>query len=113
MHACTDITGFALLGHGYEMAERSRVGLRFYLDRLPFVDGAVHYAGRWLFPGGTCRNEQAYEHGVHFGPGVSEEMQQLLFTPETSGGLLVAIPEGAVATLRSAFATASRSSGPA
>jgi selenide,water dikinase len=106
VHACTDITGFALLGHGYEMAERSRVGLRFYLDRLPFVDGAIQYAARWLFPGGTCRNEEAYEHGVHFGPGVSDEMQQLLYTPETSGGLLVAISEGAVATLRSAFATA-------
>jgi selenide,water dikinase len=106
VHACTDITGFALLGHGYEMAERSRVGLRFYLDRLPFVDGAVHYAERWLFPGGTCRNEQAYEDGVRFGPGISEEMQQLLYTPETSGGLLVAIPEGAVVTLSSAFAAA-------
>jgi selenide,water dikinase len=104
VHACTDITGFALLGHGYEMAERSRARLRFYLDRLPFVDGAIQYAERWLFPGGTCRNEQAYEHGVDFGPGVSEEMQQLLYTPETSGGLLVAIPEGAVATLTSAFA---------
>jgi selenide,water dikinase len=106
VHACTDITGFALLGHGYEMAERSRARLRFYLDRLPFVEGATQYADRWLFPGGTCRNAQAYEHAVHFGSGVSEAMQQLLYTPETSGGLLVAIPQPAVAALESSFAEA-------
>lgn len=92
VHACTDITGFALLGHGYEVAEKSGVRLRLYVDRLPLLDGAVDYAEQWLFPGGTCRNEGAYAHGVTFAPGISEEMQQLLFTPETSGGLLVSVP---------------------
>jgi selenide,water dikinase len=91
VHACTDITGFALLGHGYEMAEKSGVRLRFYVDKLPFLDGAIQYAEDWLFPGGTCNNERAYEHMVHFEPGISEEMQQLLYTPETSGGLLIAV----------------------
>jgi len=93
VHSCTDITGFALLGHGYEMAEKSSVRLRFHVDQLPFLDGAVEYAEQWLFPAGTCNNERAYEHAVHFGPEVSEEMQQLLYTPETSGGLLVAVPQ--------------------
>ncbi len=93
VNACTDITGFALLGHGYEMAEKSSVRLRFHVDQLPFLDGAVEYAEQWLFPAGTCNNERAYEHAVHFGPEVSEEMQQLLYTPETSGGLLVAVPQ--------------------
>jgi selenide,water dikinase len=92
VHACTDITGFALLGHGYEVAEKSGVRLRFYLDRLPFLEGAVEYADQWLFPAGTCRNQDAYEDGVTFDKEVSEEMQQLLFTPETSGGLLVSVP---------------------
>jgi selenide,water dikinase len=104
VHACTDITGFALLGHGYEMAEKSGVQLRFYLERIPFLEGAVGYAEQWLFPGGTCRNEGAYEHGVTFAPPVSEEMQQLLYTPETSGGLLVAVPPDKVDGLTASFA---------
>jgi selenide,water dikinase len=56
------------------------------------LDGAVEYADQWLFPAGTCNNERAYKHAIDFAPGVSEEMQQLLYTPETSGGLLVATP---------------------
>jgi selenide,water dikinase len=103
-NACTDITGFALLGHGYEMAEKGSVRLRFHLDQLPFVEGAIEYAGDRLFPGGTCKNQQAYEHAVHFAPGVSEEMQQLLYTPETSGGLLAAIPPERLEALTGLFA---------
>jgi selenide,water dikinase len=106
VHACTDITGFALLGHGYEMAEKSGVRLRFYLDKLPFLDGAVDYAEQWLFPAGTCSNERAYEQGVTFASGVSEEMQQLLYTPETSGGLLVSVAPDKASGLRSLFAEA-------
>ena len=92
MRACTDITGFALLGHGYEMAERSHTRLRLHLEELPFLDGAVQYAEDNLFPGGSCNNRDAYDRWVGFAPNISEEMQLLLFTPETSGGLLVAVP---------------------
>jgi selenide,water dikinase len=92
VHACTDITGFALLGHGQEMAQKSGVRLRFYVERLPFLAGARQYAGQQLFPGGACRNQEYYERWVDFAPAISEEMQMLLFTPETSGGLLVAVP---------------------
>ena len=104
VHACTDITGFALLGHGYEMAEKSGVRLRFNVDKLPFLDGAIQYAEDWLFPGGSCRNQSAYEQWVDFAPGVSEEMQMLLFTPETSGGLLVAVPPEKLDALTALFA---------
>jgi selenide,water dikinase len=104
VHACTDVTGFALLGHGYEMAEKSGVRLRFYVERLPFLEGARQYADDWLFPGGTCNNERAYEHAARFEPGISEEMQQLLYTPETSGGLLVAVPPERLETLTALFA---------
>ena len=104
VNACTDITGFALLGHGYEMAEKSSVRLRFHVDQLPFLDGAVEYAEQWLFPAGTCNNQRAYEHAVHFTPEVSEEMQQLLYTPETSGGLLVAVPQEKLEELIGLFA---------
>ena len=105
VHACTDITGFALLGHGYEMAEKSGVRLRFYVEQLPFLEGAQQYADDWLFPGGTCNNERAYEHVVRFEPGISEEMQQLLYTPETSGGLLIAVPSGKLEELTALFDT--------
>ena len=104
-HACTDITGFALLGHGYEMAEKSGVRLRFYVEQLPFLEGAQQYADDWLFPGGTCNNERAYEHVVRFEPGISEEMQQLLYTPETSGGLLIAVPSRKLEELTALFDT--------
>jgi selenide,water dikinase len=90
-HAMTDVTGFALLGHGYEMASQSGVRFRFYLDRLPFLPGAREYADLWLFPGGACNNQRTFEEFVSFN-GLEEEMQMLLFTPETSGGLLIALP---------------------
>ena len=90
--ACTDITGFALLGHGQEMAALSGVKIRFYLEKLPFLEGARGYAEDWLFPAGACRNQKHYSPWVHFAPGISEEVQMLLFTPETSGGLLIAVP---------------------
>ena len=94
VHACTDITGFALLGHAQEMAALSGVKIRFYLERLPFLEGAKGYAEDWLFPGGTCRNQKHYSPWVRFAPGIPEEMQMLLFTPETSGGLLIAVAGG-------------------
>jgi len=101
--ACTDITGFSLLGHACEMAERSRARLRFYVERLPFLGGATQYAEENLFPGGACRNRDAYSAQVSFAPGISEEMQMLLFTPETSGGLLAAISPEQVETLVALF----------
>jgi selenide,water dikinase len=104
VHATTDVTGFALLGHGYEVAERSGVELRFHLDKLPFLEGATRYAAQGLFPGGTCRNEEAYAHGVTFDPGISEEIRQLLYTPETSGGLLVSVAPDKAEPLTALFA---------
>ena len=105
-NACTDITGFSLLGHGYEMAEKGRVRLHFFFDRLPFVSGAVAYAGDNLFPGGSCNNQRAYAQHVDFSPALSEEMQLLLFTPETSGGLLAAVSPAKLDALRDLFARA-------
>ena len=104
VHGCTDITGFALLGHGYEMAEKSGVRLRFHVERLPFLEGALEYAEDWLFPGGTCNNQRAYEHAVYVAPEISEEMQQLLYTPETSGGLLIGVPPERLDALTGLFA---------
>ena len=90
-HALTDVSGFALLGHACEMAQQSGARLRFHFDQLPFLPGAKEYARQWLFPGGACNNQRTYQAQVTF-HGLAEELQMLLFTPETSGGLLVALP---------------------
>ena len=106
IHACTDVTGFALIGHACELAERSGVRLRFQTNQIPFVPGAEEYAEMWLFPAGTGRNLQAYEKHVHFSSNIPEEVQQLLCTPETSGGLLAAVSPDRLADLKAGFAKA-------
>jgi selenide,water dikinase len=95
-HAATDITGFGLLGHAWEMVRQGGICFRFHLDSLPFVHGAQALADAWLFPGGANRNEEAYRPHVRFATPISDEMQMLMFTPETSGGLLIALPPGEV-----------------
>ncbi len=99
VHGATDITGFSLLGHGWEMAHHSGVGLRLHLDSLPFVSGAKRYAYDWLFPAGANTNEAAYVEHVVFPSSLEDELRLLLFTPETSGGLLLSVPEAAVGGL--------------
>jgi selenide,water dikinase len=93
IHAGTDITGFSLVGHASEVAERSSARLRFHFADLPLVDGAVDYANGWLFPAGTSNNESAFSSRVTFADTIPEEMRLLLFTPETSGGLMLVMPE--------------------
>ena len=90
-HAMTDITGFGLLGHSYEMAKAGEIRFRFRLDQLPFHSGTQTYAEKGTIPGGTMRNQEFFNRHVTFGPNVSPLMQEVLWTPETSGGLLVAI----------------------
>jgi selenide,water dikinase len=94
--AATDITGFGFLGHASEVAEASRVTLRIDARAVPFMSGADGYAERWIFPGGSINNKQAYEHLVSFEDGISQEGQMLLFDAQTSGGLLVAVTAGQV-----------------
>ncbi|MBN1308145.1 MAG: selenide, water dikinase SelD, partial [Chitinispirillaceae bacterium] len=91
VHACTDVTGFSLLGHGSEIAVKSGVRLRIHVNTLPFIDGAETYAREWLFPAGTCKNESCYKAHVNFDPGIAADTRMLLFTPETSGGLLFTV----------------------
>jgi selenide,water dikinase len=99
LHGGTDVTGFSLLGHGWEMAEASGVGLRFNLSQIPFTSGARRYADEWIFPGGTADNRAYYSPHVHFAPEIGEAMQMLLFDAQTSGGLLLAAPPDKLAAL--------------
>lgn len=99
VHAATDITGFGLLGHAYEMAANSGVGLRFRLEALPFLPGAHEYAAQWVFPGGAYNNERFYAPHISFAAGIPDETQMLLYDPETSGGLLIAVASDRLAAL--------------
>ena len=89
----TDITGYSLLGHGMEMAEASGVSLRFDLASIPFVSGARSYAGQGIFPGGAFDNKRHFESKVRFVDSIDEPDQMLLFDPQTSGGLLLGVPQ--------------------
>lgn len=99
IHGATDVTGFALLGHASEMAQRSRAGLRFRFSALPFVPGALGYARDWLFPAGANSNEAAFADLVTFSASLEDELRLLLFTPETSGGLLLSLPPDSARSL--------------
>lgn len=106
VRGATDITGFSLLGHASEMAALSGVGLRFRLADLPFLPGAAEYAEQWLFPAGANRNQEHFGCGVTFADAIGDELRLLLFTPETSGGLLLAVPPDRLAELRGLAAEA-------
>lgn len=88
--ACTDITGFGLVGHGSTMAAASRVTLAFDAAALPMLDGALDLAMGNL-PGGGRTNEAHFGSGVAVGPGVAEPLRRVAFDPQTSGGLLLAV----------------------
>jgi len=92
LRGATDVTGFSLLGHGWEMASSSGVGFRLVYDRIPFVSCARKYAQGWNFPGGGADNRLYFQTYVHFASHIDEMEQMLLFDPQTSGGLLLAIP---------------------
>ena len=89
--AATDITGFSLLGHAWEMAAASGVGLRFYYDAIPLYHHAARLAAEWCFPGGGFDNAEFFGPHIKFAPKISQEQQMLLFDPQTSGGLLFAV----------------------
>jgi len=92
LHSGTDVTGFSILGHACEMAEASKVGIRFIYPKIPFISGARTYAEQFIFPGGTYDNRLYFGTNVHFDPALDEPSQLLLFDPQTSGGLLLAVP---------------------
>ncbi len=95
----TDVTGFSLLGHGYEMAQASGVGLQFSFERIPILSGAQRYAQEWIFPGGSTDNRAFFGPHVKFSPEIDKHSQMLLFDAQTSGGLLLSVAPEKVAPL--------------
>lgn len=93
LQAATDITGFSFLGHAWEMASSAGVGLRIHFSNVPFTTSAMAHAQAWRFPGGAFDNKLYYSEQINFEPSISETEQMLLFDPQTSGGLLLGVPE--------------------
>jgi selenide,water dikinase len=91
VHAATDVTGFGLLGHAFECADQSGVRFRLRLGAIPFLPGARRYADMRMYAGGLGRNRDYYSPWVTFAPEIEPEERNLLFDPQTSGGLLLAL----------------------
>lgn len=89
----TDVTGFSLLGHASEMAAASGVALHLVYAQIPFVQFARKYAELGAFPGGAFDNQSHFKANVTFTKEVSEPEEMLLFDPQTSGGLLLGVPQ--------------------
>ncbi len=91
VHACTDITGFGLLGHIAEMITGSPFGIRLTNENIPVIPGTLDYAGMGLIPAGAYKNREFRECMVDFSSSVDSLVQDVLFDPQTSGGLLICV----------------------
>jgi len=103
VHASTDITGFGLMGHAIGMAESSGVTLVFEEFDLPLLPGALEACEEKMLPGGALRNRDYFAPRVAIGDEVVENLATLTFDPQTSGGLLIALPEAHAADLLAAL----------
>lgn len=90
--ACTDVTGFGLLGHALQMAQASKVALRILVKEVPVFEEAFEYARKDLFPGGSKANYDYVSPWLDSAPSISEEIKMLLADAQTSGGLLISLP---------------------
>lgn len=104
VHACTDVTGFALLGHSLEMAQGSGVTVHLKAQAVPYHEEAYEMADMGFIPAGAYRNRDFAEAGVRVVGEVARALQDIFYDPQTSGGLLCAVPaveaEGCLAELR-------------
>ena len=99
VHACTDITGFGLLGHIAEMVENSSFAIRLTSKNIPIIPETFDYAGMGLVPAGTYNNRAFRECMINFSPSVDRLLQDILFDPQTSGGLLICVDQDSAENL--------------
>jgi len=107
VHALTDISGFGLLGHSYEVAAASGVRLRLEAQAVPALPGALDHAAAGITTGGEARNRDYLADKVTFSQALDEALERLLFDPQTSGGLLFSLPEAESGKAVDAFNSAS------
>jgi selenide,water dikinase len=93
VHACTDVTGFGLLGHLCEMLGTDEIGIKIFLDAIPILPQAEEYAGMGFVPGGAHRNREFYAPKVNGAKNCPPPLLDILYDPQTSGGLLIAVTE--------------------
>jgi len=91
VHACTDITGFGLLGHLVEMVGNNECGLELEASRIPVISEAQEYAAMGLVPAGAYKNREFYEPAINMSPSVDRSYADVLYDPQTSGGLLICV----------------------
>jgi len=91
--ACTDVTGFGLIGHAGEMAAASGKTLRIMAAQVPLLPGALQFAQDCILPGGLYRNKEYLQPATSLAPDIPDAIAHLLFDPQTSGGLLISVPE--------------------
>ena len=91
VHACTDITGFGFIGHVSQLAQSSQVGIKVNSASVPVFPEAKEFAAKGLCPGGLNRNREFYGKKVEFSKQVPEYIKDILFDPQTSGGLLLSL----------------------
>ena len=92
--ACTDITGFGLLGHADQMARSSNVTLLIDSTQVPLLSGAESLVKKGFYPGGSRSNQEAVEGSVFYEPGIPAWLYQVLCDAQTSGGLLISVAAG-------------------
>ena len=107
VHSCTDVTGFSLLGHSYEMAQGSNCTIHLQADKVPYHPEALELASMGLVPAGAYRNREYAQAGVAVRGKVSRAVEDIFYDPQTSGGLLFALPaqeaEACLAMLKQAI----------
>ncbi|MGH8015236.1 MAG: AIR synthase-related protein, partial [Candidatus Zixiibacteriota bacterium] len=91
-NAATDITGFGLLGHAYEMASASKVSILLFPNKIPVIDGTKELAAQGILTGGADGNREFLLGNVTFPHSFEKSLEHILYDPQTSGGLLIAIP---------------------
>ncbi len=107
VHAVTDITGFSLAGHGHEMADQSGVALEIAFSKIPLLAGTDGLAAQGVAPGGAGRNKDYFGQWFERGPSITDAQETIVFDPQTSGGLLVAVAPQALESLMADFSEAS------
>src|SRR5699024_3082553 len=99
VNGCTDVTGFGLLGHSLEMAMRSSVTIKIDHEKIRLINNSIEYATMGIVPAGAYSNEAYIGDRVIFDRDVPIEMRDILFDPQTSGGLLVSLPKEKIESL--------------
>jgi selenide,water dikinase len=108
VHGCTDVTGFGLIGHAREMALGSGVTIEIDTAAVQFLPGALDYARQGALPGGLKNNREFASCAVEIAREIPVEVENLLYDPQTSGGLLISLPEADAAQLERALPEAYR-----